>query len=340
MSNNEETSNSNIYYVVLTIVVCLVFGAILVFTIGVKNVPDYSKQLESSYELELNLRKQVMSHDSLREYTQLDSLLAQWQSIMKQEQVVQKAEPAAAEQNVAIWLAVIAAICTMLPIVIGINQNLNFNRELDFIKKDFDDKSEYMEEKIGEMKDNVSNDIDKKNKATDIKLKELDRTSGVVSLLSIINSLAITVRILSELEDLEIRQSVSLTCPNLLKVQLDKMVMYCDKCAKEYRELKQLSLEDEKLDMISDGGFGVLVMMHNLLKKYEMKFDGVALFELHDLLGNIWKRIHMQVSSQTSDRNRKVDEILSEISYYAPQIKKLFEGQFIVSLRLTPYCET
>lgn len=367
MENNKgkakETNQSNIYYVVLTLVVCLVFGAILVFTIGIKDAPDYNKQLQSSYALELNLRKQVMKNDTLRKYAQLDTLFAQWQTIMKQEQVVQKAESAAAEQNVAIWLAVIAAICTMLPIVIGINQNINFNRELDFVKENYDEKSESLETKISQMQSDVSTqtqqmeekvetetqrmssdvqdkmdnlkvklveEIEKQKNSTKKQLDELNKTTRMISLLSIINSLAITVRILSELEDLEIRQSVSLTCPDLLKKQLEKMVMYCEKCYSEYNQFKGSSLGGDNLDMVSDGGLGVLIMMHNLLKKYEVKFDGVALFKLHDLLDEIWKRIQMQVDdSTTNNKSRKVEEILSEAAIYAPRIKGLFEEQFL-----------
>lgn len=333
MENNKEktkeTKQSSIYYVVLTLVVCLVFGAILVFTIGMKDAPDYNKQLQSSYALELDLRKQVMKNDTLCKYAQLDTLFAQWQTIMKQEQVVQKAESAAAEQNVAIWLAVIAAICTMLPIVIGINQNINFNRELDFVKDDYEHKSKVIETDLKKSVRKVTFDIQEKIQTTTEQFAELNKTTGMIRLLSIINSLAITVRILSELEDLEIRQSVSLTCPDLLKKQLDKMVGYCEKCNSEYNQLKDLSFGDDNLDMISDGGLGVLVMMHNLLKKYEVKFEGVALFKLHDLLDEIWKRIQMQVDDSTANKSRKVGEILSEAAIYAPRIKGLFEEQFL-----------
>lgn len=333
MENNKEktkeTKQSSIYYVVLTLVVCLVFGAILVFTIGMKDAPDYNKQLQSSYALELDLRKQVMKNDTLCKYAQLDTLFAQWQTIMKQEQVVQKAESAAAEQNVAIWLAVIAAICTMLPIVIGINQNINFNRELDFVKDDYEHKSKVIETDLKKSVRKVTFDIQEKIQTTTEQFAELNKTTGMIRLLSIINSLAITVRILSELEDLEIRQSVSLTCPDLLKKQLDKMVVYCEKCNSEYNQLKDLSFGDDNLDMISDGGLGVLVMMHNLLKKYEVKFEGVALFKLHDLLDEIWKRIQMQVDDSATYKSRKVGEILSEAAIYAPRIKGLFEEQFL-----------
>lgn len=294
-----------------------------------KDAPDYNKQLQSSYALELDLRKQVMKNDTLRKYAQLDTLFAQWQTIMKQEQVVQKAESAASEQNVAIWLAVIAAICTMLPIVIGINQNINFNRELDFVKDDYEHKSKVIETDLKKTVRKVTFDIQRKIQTTTEQFAELNKTTGMIRLLSIINSLAITVRILSELEDLEIRQSVSLTCPDLLKKQLDKMVVYCEKCNSEYNQLKDLSFGDDNLDMISDGGLGVLVMMHNLLKKYEVKFEGVALFKLHDLLDEVWKRIQMQVGDSTTNRSRKVEEILSEAAIYAPRIKGLFEEQFL-----------
>lgn len=352
VNKSNKCSQNNQYYVVLALVVSLVFGAIILFIIGVKEAPDYNQQLQESYATELKLRNNVLKDDSLRRYAQLDTLFAQWQTIMKQEQVVQKASNASAEQNVAIWLAVIAAICTMLPIVIGMNQNMNFNRELDSIKSDYDEKSNEMECKIQEMEDNISDKtqemssgmkdemkslqeelteyIQKQTKDNQENLIALNKTTGIVRLLSIINSLAVNVRILGELEDLEIKQSVVLTCPNLLKRQLERMVLYCDKCEDDFHELtKTQNLNNDDYKLIADDGLGVLVMMHNLMKKYETKMVGAALFLLQDIMDNIWKRIHMNVDSSDTEFSKVAETVLIEASKYAPMVKDLFLKEFV-----------
>ena len=63
----------------------------------------------------------------------LNMLFEQWNTILKQEHALFRSEQSSAQQNIAIWLSIIAAICTILPIVIGINQNMSFNSQVNLL---------------------------------------------------------------------------------------------------------------------------------------------------------------------------------------------------------------
>lgn len=62
---------------------------------------------------------------------QMDTLFQHWDSMIQVEHNNLVHAQKSADQNLSIWLAVIAAICTILPVVLGINQTSSFDAKLD-----------------------------------------------------------------------------------------------------------------------------------------------------------------------------------------------------------------
>ena len=71
---------------------------------------------------------------------QMDTLFLHWDSMIQAEHNNLVQAQKSADQNLSIWLAVIAAICTILPVVLGINQTSSFDAKLDIYKQYVDGK--------------------------------------------------------------------------------------------------------------------------------------------------------------------------------------------------------
>lgn len=77
---------------------------------------------------------------------QMNTLFQHWDSLIQAEHNNLVHAQKSADQNLSIWLAVIAAICTILPVVLGINQTSSFDAKLDVYKQ-------YVDDKVKEFKD-------------------------------------------------------------------------------------------------------------------------------------------------------------------------------------------
>ena len=107
--------------------------------------------IDNQVQLRLEHQKErVLRDDVIRKLTKsgygklnqnqkdsLDMLFEQWDTILNQEHALFRAEQSSAQQNIAIWLSIIAAICTILPIVIGINQNMSFKSQVELLREEF-----------------------------------------------------------------------------------------------------------------------------------------------------------------------------------------------------------
>lgn len=195
---------------------------------------DYQVQLRLEHQKEQVLRDHVIrkltnSGNGNLDRNQkdcLNMLFEQWNTILKQEHALFRSEQSSAQQNIAIWLSIIAAICTILPIVIGINQNMSFNSQVNLLSAEFKRKMDEYSKEIRIKTDRFNNEISEfRKKALEGRFSEL------------VNTFSVNLRILTELEEIEIHQNVLLTCPKLLKGQLDKLEKHSLKFKEDYLKL-------------------------------------------------------------------------------------------------------
>lgn len=140
-----------------------------------------------------------------------------------------------------------------------------------------------------------------------------------------------------KLENLENHESVTLTCPKLLKVQLDKITRCTQSCIDEFRKLSSEGndkvLTDDVKRMIMDSSLDYMVMLNNLLKKFEARFSGKILYDAQDLMDDIWNKVEnllekREGSDKMEMKNVDVDKALSEMHLYAGKVSDVFLGAF------------
>lgn len=293
---------------------------------------SYQHQVGGDIQLEKSLRGKMLKNDSLNA-KDLDSLFSTWHSIMNVERQQVKLEEKTAEQNLTIWLGVIAAICTILPIVIGLNQSMNIDRQLENQEREF---SRKLSKASGEMDAKISAKEAELAKLS-VKIEQANCNLSTSRLTSFINVLSVNIKIISELEDLEIHESVTLTCPKLLKVQLDKIEACTQSCLDEYRKLSSKEndkvLSDDVKRMIMDCSLDYFVMLNNLLKKFEARFSGKILYDAQDLMDDIWNKVEnllekRENSDKTDKKDKDVDKTLDEMHLYAGKVSNVFLGAF------------
>ncbi len=296
---------------------------------------DYQVQLRLEHQKEQVLRDHVIrkltnSGNGNLDRNQkdcLNMLFEQWNTILKQEHALFRSEQSSAQQNIAIWLSIIAAICTILPIVIGINQNMSFNSQVNLLSAEFKRKMDEYSKEIRIKTDRFNNEISEfRKKALEGRFSEL------------VNTFSVNLRILTELEEIEIHQNVLLTCPKLLKGQLDKLEKHSLKFKEDYLKLSsefgndvdtQEKSEKEKVSpdiqiiesQLRENLVDVYILMNNLLKKYETYFDDDLLFRVHDTMDQLWYKTN---SILNTPNEVNIQEHIESICHYISRIKEIF----------------
>lgn len=307
--------NEFIKYSCRTVIVAsmLLIGILVVFSFHLhfdKCETVDRQSLTTLLQQEHNQRLGVMN-DSAMKNTKLDSLFSTWDSIMVKKNDMLESQQKNADQNLSIWLCVIAAICTILPVVLSISHSLNFKLQLD------------------EAKNEMRFQIDKANED----MKNLQRKQTTSNLQAFVNTMSQNIKSLSDLEELEVNQNPFLTCSKLIKIELEKMVENSLLCQKEYSsiedEIKNKDTE-EVLNIrknIKDNALEILLLQNNLLKKYEVYFNKSSLFELHDLMDDIWYRIDAIVREK--DVRKDIGIYLISAQAFSKHIQTLFSKQFV-----------
>ena len=207
--------------VLVLFIVGISSGVFYIFQSQKQSLEDM-EYIRSLNKQEKEIRKTLVSKKKMPS-PELNELFAKWDTIIVKNAEVLEHQQISADQNFSIWLTVIAAICTILPVVLGINQSLSFHNQLESAKAE-------MEKKVLEAEG---------------KMNELQKKQVVYNLQSFVNTLSMNIKILGDWEELEVGQNPFLTSRPLLKTQMSKMVEYSSKCNDEY-----LSIEDQ-LDGIS-----------------------------------------------------------------------------------------
>lgn len=298
-----------------------IFGCIAAFAILVFVILLYSaycsnerkfaiKQLkmEQLMQQESQKRNEIVTHQEFP-LPELYDLFDKWDTIMVHKNDLLEEQQKSADQNLTIGLTVIAAICTILPVVLGISQTFNFKIQLD------------------EAKTEMKRQLDEANK----KMSDLQNKQIIYNLRSFVNTMSMNIKTLIDLQELEINKNPFLTSKELIKLELDKMVDSSCECQKEYlkikNELQDIEGEtaDEIMKSIQHNALEIFLLQNSLLRKYEVFFSGISLIELQSLVNIIYSY------SEPLILYPKKYENLEDCFVYAltisKQIQTLFKGQ-------------
>lgn len=249
----------------------LIVGILILGYFIFGNMKKSTNEYESIKQLNIQEKALRSSMDSTKNkpYPELNKLFNKWDTIIVKNSELLEHQQISADQNLSIWLAVIAAICTILPVVLGVNQSFSFKNQLETAK-------ENMMNKVTEADD---------------KLKKLQKQQVAYKLQSFVNTLSLNIKILSDWEELEVSQNPFLTSKPLLDTLLKNIVDYSSKCKEEILPLNEKEVSElSSLDVVTyikDNALNLLLVLNNLLKKYEVFFDKTNLFELHTLMDDI-----------------------------------------------------
>ena len=282
----------------------------------------------------------------------LDDLFSKWNSILEEDRSELRNALKTMSICLSIWIGIIAAICTILPIVIGINANSNFQKDIAQAESGM---LKTMSEKIKTLKANLKKSISTKETlfnqkvkktekqlqtkvdAAEAKIKgiaekqeqkiqqlrttldeslEMSKTSQITQTLS---DLSVHMRVISELQEFETHDKGTLTKAPLLQRVLENLVAELG-CIKE--EIQQGDSKETTFVSI----LLVWCMLKRLLTAVEGSFKDYNLLTLQKLRSKIDNEITNKMKVPKGEADNKK---LISLSYdYALEIEKLF-GTYI-----------
>ena len=312
-----------------------------------KEYPD--KTLHKTDQVE---RQDLMDlrNSTGKEYrNRLEALFTKWDSILDEEHKEIGTILRTIATSLSIWIGLIAAICTILPIVLGINTNLNFRNDMAhaekrmleksmdnarYIKGKLNETKKETEDLLEEMKSTTKKEID--NSVSDSKKQIEQITADTASKLSklektiedskrsfedsrihhILSDLSVHMRVLSELQEFDSKDKGTLTKPSLLFRALENLV-------DELEHVEKNIQPDNQEESMFVSIMLMLCMLKRLLVSVESSFKDFHLLSLQKIRSRIDKKVTDLMDAPKGTINNKN---LTLVTYkYSMDIRDLFK---------------
>lgn len=273
---------------------------------------------------------------------QMDTLFQHWDSLIQVEHNNLVQAQKSADQNLSIWLAVIAAICTILPVVLGINQTSSFDAKLGIYKKYVDDKvtdfQNLLDEKINGSKDDfelakqefnnhieeTKSKFDKEVKKMQSDMAEYHKEMSNIRLMSFLNIFCQNIRMLRDLQDLEIRENTHLTCPELVRNSINSIAQNAKECKDRFEQDKE-TWKDEDTIIIFRAQLSSLCSIRDLAYEYENLFTGMNLLRLQRLKDVLSFYLKEKAKLMSEAKLKDAEDAMSKIVESSSSLKSLFD---------------
>lgn len=273
---------------------------------------------------------------------QMDTLFQHWDSLIQVEHNNLVQAQKSADQNLSIWLAVIAAICTILPVVLGINQTSSFDAKLDIYKQYVDGKVKEFENQldkeikgskndivsakqefnnhIAETKDKLDAEVEKMQS----NMAEYHKEMSNIRLMSFLNIFCQNIRMLRDLQDLEIRENTHLTCPELVRNSINSIAQNAKECKDRFEQDKE-TWKDEDTIIIFRAQLSSLCSIRDLAYEYENLFTGMNLLRLQRLKDILSFYLKEKAKLMLEAKLKDVEDAMSRIVESSSSLKSLFD---------------
>ena len=180
----------------------------------------------------------------------LNALFTKWDSILNDNRKELEYTLKNISTSMSIWVGLIAVICTILPIVLGINANMNFKYDLA-----------HMEKIINEtLRDKVKEQNKKLNKI-DEQIGESEKLFNGNQINQTLSDLAVHMRVISELQDFESKDRGTLSKPELYVKVMDNVTAELTKTSKK--------IESTEIDNKDNNTHIGITLMLCMLKRSE-----------------------------------------------------------------------
>lgn len=332
-----------------SIIISAIVIVLILFSTNIygKEYPDKTRHQNDKVERQELMDLQNSIGNEYRK--RLDALFTKWDSILNEERKEIGTTLRTIATSLSIWVGLIAAICTILPIVLGINTNLNFKNDVAHAEKRMLEKSmdnvknteksiettkKNTERLLEEAKNNTKDEIDKSVKKskeqieqitadTESKLSKLDnkiedsmQSFEESRIQHILSDLSVHMRVLSELQELDSKDKGTLTKPSLLLRVLENLVYELEIVGSKIQP-------DNKEEQMFVSIVLMLCMLKRLLISVESTFKDYNLLSLQKIRSKIDKTItdFMAVPKGTVYNNA----LISETCKYSTDIQNLFK---------------
>lgn len=338
---------NHFFNILVVAVCCLVIGLV-----GCTASCGFKDSLTDTYEMHAkNAKFQHALLDSMQKDTlvkvqkyakQMDTLFQHWDSLIQVEHNNLVQAQKSADQNLSIWLAVIAAICTILPVVLGINQTSSFDAKLGIYKKYVDDKvtdfQNLLDEKINGSKNDIesakqefNNHIAETKDKFDAEVEKMQsnmteyhKEMSNIRLMSFLNIFCQNIRMLRDLQDLEIRENTHLTCPELVRNSIHSIAQNAKECKDKFEQDKE-TWKDEDTIIIFRAQLSSLCSIRDLAYEYENLFTGMNLLRLQRLKDVLSFYLKEKAKLMSEAKLEDAEDAMSKIVEYSSSMKSLFD---------------
>lgn len=338
----------NHFFNILVIAVC----CIIVGLVGCTASCGFKDKLTDTYKMHAKDAKfqhallDSMQKDTLVEVQkyaqQMDTLFQHWDSMIQAEHNNLVQAQKSADQNLSIWLAVIAAICTILPVVLGINQTSSFDAKLDIYKQYVDGKVKEFKDQLNKEIKGSKNDIasakqefynhmaetmgkfDKEVKNMQSDMTEYHKEMSNIRLMSFLNIFCQNIRMLRDLQDLEIRENTHLTCPELVRNSIHSIAQNAKECKDRFDQEKE-TWKDEDTIIIFRAQLSSLCSIRDLAYEYENLFTGMNLLKLQRLKDVLSFYLQEKAKVMPEAKLEDAEDAMIKIIESSSSLKSLFD---------------
>lgn len=266
--------NYSLVFWILLIVPCLIYLVFFHCASMIERTPeDHYELVLRDYIIQNEVKEAVSAlalttdstdvHSKVLAETieQMHSLFDEWNDSLKVHHNSWIQVEKTANKNFSIWLAVIAAICTVLPVVLSLHQNHTFEERLKEAKNQ-------MDEKISESSERVKKENEK--------IAKLSNRLLVTELLEMASR---NLNVMNNLTELEVRENVLITCADEVKRGIDAVLDSLIQCENNLHQVYSLLTQKERSTIINSY-FCMLCVFREMLYRYESEFTGVNLVKL------------------------------------------------------------
>jgi hypothetical protein len=263
-----------------------------------KNIANVQKVDSALMNHEIAYRDSIRKDSCLQAIAsdRLDSLFNKWDSIfIIQQQNLNEAQEKLnksqedLKQNLTIWLSVIAAICTILPIVLGMNQNNSQRYQLELFNKEFEEKKKKLlgdiDAKNKKLKRKISKSVQKFNCTKDEVKKQVETHQSKLchtEVISLLNMLSQNLNLLCNLQDIENKENPILTSPELVKSIIASLEANVNRCNSKFFDEKD-KLDTSSLLAIQNALMSTACSIRDMIYLYENVFNGQKLLQIQRL---------------------------------------------------------
>ena len=234
--------------------------------------------------------------------------------------------------NITIWLGVIGAICTILPVVLSLKQTFDIQQMMDQLRKEADADKKKLEEEMSKHQEEMRAISDEYKRTVEEEIGNLqkdmeDKLSKEMHLhtISYLDRLLLSVSHLCNIRDIKYKGDLPILSSPIIRPMLESIEENSKEAYKQYCDIQdKCSIEQNKV--IFYAALEALNSIRNLAQIYEDVVDVETMVQLQSLKDSISVYLKRWNEKTETLENKTVldpDEPLSEVKLVAQKIHRI-----------------